>query len=76
MGAAMDYYCGVIMANKWKTIRMNIGPGRYNLIGSHPDVMKVMLKSGMHRRYTGGRGWLCDTFAFLQIPRWMRFMHH
>ena len=48
MGAALDWYYHLVTTNKWKVVRINMAPGMSQLVGTHPDVMKIMLKSGIY----------------------------
>ena len=46
IGASLDWVYDLTMKNKWDVLKLNIGPGMYQFVGMHPDVMKVMLRSG------------------------------
>ena len=46
MGVALDWLCDLAVKNKWEVLKLNFGLGKSMLVGVHPDVMKVMLKSG------------------------------
>ena len=44
--AALDHYTRLTVENKWKVVKVNVGPGMRFFSGVHPDALKVMLKSG------------------------------
>ncbi len=47
LGAALDDQYQMTMANGWKSVRINLGPGMSQLVANHPDLMKIILKTGM-----------------------------
>ena len=44
---ALDGYTKLAAKNNWKVIKLNVGPGKNFFSGVHPDVLRVMLKSGI-----------------------------
>ena len=46
MGEALDWIRQIALDNKWKTLKIRVGPGVYFLVGSHPEASQVILKSG------------------------------
>ena len=46
MGVMLDDFRKVTVENKWKMMKIRIGPGMYILVGTHPEVTQVILKSG------------------------------
>ena len=46
MGAALDWVRQLTLDNKWKSMKIRIGPGVYIMICAHPDAAQTVLKSG------------------------------
>lgn len=46
MGAVLDWYTEKAVVDKWKVMRVNLAPGNSNLLGLHPDVLRILFKSG------------------------------
>ena len=48
MGDALDWVRQVTLENKWKSMKIKIGPGVQFFIGAHPDAAQMILRSGMY----------------------------
>ena len=46
MAEALDWVKQIAFENKWKTLKVRVGPGIYFMVGCHPEVSQVVLKSG------------------------------
>ena len=46
MTAALDRMTDMAFTNNWRTVKMNLAPGISQLTGVHPDVIRIMLRSG------------------------------
>ena len=46
MGEALDWVRQVTTENRWKSMKIRIGPGVYILVGAHPEAAQVILRSG------------------------------
>ena len=46
MGEALDWVRQLTLDNKWKSMKVRIGPGVYIMICAHPDAAQIVLKSG------------------------------
>ena len=46
MGQALDWVHGLAVQNKWKSMKIRIGPGMYLFIGAHPEAAQAILRSG------------------------------
>ena len=51
MGEALDWMKQVAFENKWKSLKIRVGPGIYFFIGAHPEASQVILKSGECRAF-------------------------
>ena len=46
MGEALDWVRQLTVNNRWKSMKIRIGPGVYIMICAHPDAAQTILKSG------------------------------
>ena len=46
MGKTLDWIYDLAVTNNWKSFKVNMAPGTPQLIGTHPDTAKIMLRSG------------------------------
>ena len=47
VGQALDDYVELANKNSWKAMKVCYGPGMYQLVIFHPDLSRIVLKSGM-----------------------------
>lgn len=46
MAKVLDWFVDVLLEKKWKVTRVILGPGKDIFVGMHPDVLRILLKSG------------------------------
>ena len=46
MGAMLDWLLDQTRTNGWKSFKLSFGPAINELVCTHPDTVKIVLKSG------------------------------
>ena len=46
-GKYLDWYTDMAVKNKWKYMRVVIGPGKSACVGLHPDILRIFYKGGI-----------------------------
>ena len=72
MGAALDWFTRMASEEKWRVMRVNAGPGKDFFLGLHPDVLRVMMRSGQYSAQTlCHNNWLwralCNNYTLLHV---------
>ena len=52
MGQALDDFNEITTKNSSNVLKVRYGPGMYQMVTMHPDLSKILLKSGIEPKYT------------------------
>lgn len=47
----VDYYAQLVAKNRWKVLRLDFAPGLRMFMATHPDSVKMILRSGQVHDY-------------------------